>query len=43
MQKSAKCSKSLQLNIKYSDESLQAQINKYDFAINYKKDIYCVK
>ncbi len=39
----AKCYKSLQLNIKHSDESLQAQINKYDFATNYKKDTYCVK
>ncbi len=35
--------KSLQLNIKYSDESLQTQINKYDFATNYKKDTYYVK
>ena len=33
----------MQLNIKHSDESLQAQINKYDFATNYKKDTYCVK
>ncbi len=33
----AKCHKSLQLNIRHSDESLQAQINKYNFATNYKK------
>ncbi len=32
-----KCCKSLWLNIKHSDESLQAQINKYNFATNYKK------
>ncbi len=39
----AKCCKSLQLNIEHSNESLQAQINKYDFATNYRKDTYCVK
>jgi len=33
----------LQLNIKHLDESSQAQINKYNFAINYRKNIYCVK
>jgi len=40
---SVKCCRSLQLNIEYSDESLQAQINKYNFATNYKKDTYCMK
>jgi len=38
-----KCYKSLQLNIEHSDENSQAQINKYNFATNYKKDTYCVK
>ena len=38
-----KCCRSLQLNIEHSDESLQAQINKYNFATNYRKDIYYVK
>jgi len=38
-----KCCKSLWFNIKYSDESLQAQINRYNFATNYRKDTYYVK
>jgi len=39
----AKYYRSLQLNIEHSNKSLQAQINKYDFATNYRKDTYCVK
>ncbi len=35
--------KSLRLNIEYSDENSQAQINRYDFVTNYKKDTYYMK
>ncbi len=38
-----KCCRSMQLNIKHSDESLQTQINKYDFATDYKKNTYYMK
>ena len=33
----------MQLNIKHSDENLQTQINRYDFATDYKKNTYCMK
>ncbi len=33
----------MQLNIKHSDEDLQTQINKYDFATDYRKNTYCIK
>ncbi len=31
------------LDIEHSDENLQTQINKYDFATDYRKDTHCIK
>ncbi len=33
----------MQLDIEYSDENSQTQINKYNFVTNYKKDTHCMK
>ena len=40
---SAKCYRSMQLNIEHLNENLQTQINKYDSATDYRKDTYCMK
>ncbi len=40
---SVKRCRSMQLDIKHSNKSLQTQINKYDFATDYKKDTHCMK
>ena len=40
---SVKHHRSVQLDIEHSDESLQTQINKYNFATDYRKDTHCMK
>ncbi len=33
----------MQLDIEHLNKNLQTQINKYNFATDYKKDIHCMK